>query len=110
MLTPEQVAALRNVVPPVPNRETILALCDTVDALWLENHQLAEYVDGDAVREMETLRGIAKRIADGCMPSRDPIDGTLRWHRYGDLGDREGALSPAEVEAIYGKEQSHDGK
>lgn len=109
-----------------PSRIAIQALCDTAEALRAERDAAVETRDeaniklgtleGETVlerlglvettarmhAELETLRGIAKRLADGWQNHWEMQTREYLWfHTEG--GEME-PMTSAEVQAIYGKE------
>lgn len=92
--------------------ELLRKAADEIERLRAENDELrqAEAVlkvwSNLAKPELETLRGIAARLADDWHPVE-----CVHWQQIQGDGRRvTEAMTHAEVEAIYGKEQSHDGK
>lgn len=60
----------------------------------------------ELLQELETLRGIAKRLADGWLPARR-TDGTDLWVERRFAGGSQ-PMTPAERAAIYGEEGESD--
>lgn len=135
-LSPERVDEIRAYcadpeVPLVGNKDDVLALCDTADAYWgLKaelgrvlgdlSRQLIEANEGRAAaeRELETLGGIVARTNDGWGYVLPDAEGDKRiWWRLqdgagefvsGPDGLQQEPMTPAEVEAIYGREEDGD--
>lgn len=58
----------------------------------------------DHQAELETLRGIAKRNADGWSPNRLH----RRWEKGGIVVEREEPMTDAEIQAIYGSPEEEE--
>lgn len=111
-LSPEQVAEIRRELLDDPAEDpngwvgTALALCDTVDALRAEAAQslagaLCQIEDQQT--ELETLRGMARRVRDGWVPSWSDGDWIAEgWYWLHDRRLDSVRLTAAEVKAIYG--------
>lgn len=108
LLSSEQVANIREHADGFEIVET--AEYDTeLGRTWEANQELGvALVEANA--ELEVLRGIVARIRDDWKPYEQANGSTPRWVRAGDGGQIEDdPLTPAEVEAIYGKEDGTDG-
>lgn len=141
-LSPEQIAEIRGSLDRDSDEfvqdRVVRDLCDTADALRADRdaamaelsvmRRLAEQDDElsvalfDANRdlgaELKTMRGIAKRLADGWAPCVDTLANPTRYGWEDTTGTRPSGLddfdlrvepmTPAEVQAIYGQKEKSD--